>query len=105
MRTAKLDEIVRQTDPAEAGRRRSRSRARVKPFGAPTPRPCMKFQIDTSASTPSLETTPTAPGRPLVVAPDNQSRRELNDHIRHELKDRGVVGRNDHQASVFLVRT
>jgi hypothetical protein len=43
-------------------------------------------------------------GRTLVVAPDNQSRQEVNDHIRRELKDRGVVGPEDHQATVLVPR-
>src|SRR5690349_16497990 len=42
--------------------------------------------------------------RTLVVAPDNQTRQELNDRIRHELKERGTVTGPDHQVKVLTPR-
>src|SRR5262249_53970973 len=42
--------------------------------------------------------------RTLVVAPDNQTRQELNDRIRHELKDRGTVTGPDQQVKTLVPR-
>ena len=42
--------------------------------------------------------------RTLVVAPDNQTRQELNDRIRHELKEQGTVTGPDQQVKVLAPR-
>ena len=106
MRTAKLDEIVRQKDPGlkqvvddlAHGRVRE-AVSELQNQGRIHEIPDRNERFDAIARDYADSS-----GRTLVVAPDNQSRRELNDHIRHELKDRGVVGRQDHQATVLVPR-
>lgn len=106
MRTAKLDEIVRQKDPGlkqvvddlAHGRVRE-AVSELQNQGRIHEMPDRNERFDAIARDYAESS-----GRTLVVAPDNQSRQELNDHIRHELKDRGVVGRQDHQATVLVPR-
>ena len=106
MRTAKLDEIVRQKDPGlkqvvddlAHGRVRE-AVSELQNQGRIHEIPDRGERFDAIARDYADSS-----GHTLVVAPDNQSRRELNDHIRHELKDRGVVGHQDHQAPVLVPR-
>lgn len=44
------------------------------------------------------------PERTLVVSPDNVSRRDLNERIRGELQDRGIVDRQEHVVDVLVPR-
>ena len=106
MQTAKLDEIVRQTDPGlkqvvddlAHGRVRE-AMSELQGQGRVHEIPDRHQRFDAIARDYADSSR-----RTLVVAPDNQSRRDLNDHIRHELKDRGVVGRDDHRAEVLVPR-
>jgi ATP-dependent exoDNAse (exonuclease V) alpha subunit len=45
-----------------------------------------------------------SPERTLVISPDNQTRQELNNRIRGELKERGNVSGPDHQVQVLVPR-
>jgi conjugative relaxase-like TrwC/TraI family protein len=45
------------------------------------------------------------PENTLVVSPDNTSRREINDAIRHELKGSGAVSKDDHRIEVLTQRS
>ena len=106
MQTATLDEIVRQTDPRlkqvvddlAHGRVREAMSA-LQGQGRVHEIPDRHQRFDAIARDYADSS-----GRTLVVAPDNQSRRDLNDHIRHEPKDRGVVGRDDQRAEVLVPR-
>jgi ATP-dependent exoDNAse (exonuclease V) alpha subunit len=40
----------------------------------------------------------------LIVSPDNASRREINDAVRHELQVRGMVNAQDHSLRVLVPR-
>lgn len=106
MRTAKLDEIVRQTDPGLKQVVDDLAHGRVREAVSELQRQGRVHEIPDRHErfNAIARNYADSSGRPLVVAPDNQSRRELNDHVRNELKDRGVVGRNDHQASVLIPR-
>jgi conjugative relaxase-like TrwC/TraI family protein len=46
-----------------------------------------------------------SPDNTLVVSPDNASRRDINDAIRHELKDSGIVSKDDHRMEVLTQRS
>src|SRR4030095_11165342 len=106
MRTAKLDEIVRQEDPGLKQVVDDLAHGRVREAVSDLQRQGRVHEIPARHDRFNAIARDYADssGRPLVVAPDNQSRRELNDYVRNELKDRGVVGRNDHQASVLIPR-
>jgi ATP-dependent exoDNAse (exonuclease V) alpha subunit len=106
MRTAKLDEIVRQRDPELKQVVDHLAHGRVREAVSELDRQGRVHEIpDRSQRFEAIaKDYAESSGRTLVVAPDNQSRRDLNDHIRHELKDRGVVGREDHKATVLVPR-
>jgi conjugative relaxase-like TrwC/TraI family protein len=106
MRTARLDEIVRQQDPAlksvvellatgqvSAALDTLQQQGRVKeiPNGEERVRTIAKSYIESPENT-------------LIVSPDNASRRELNVAVRQELKAIGTVGPDDHTFSVLVQR-
>jgi conjugative relaxase-like TrwC/TraI family protein len=106
MRTAKLDEIVRQKDPElksavemlATGQVSSaldalQKQGRVREISAPDQR------IRAIAQSYSA-----SPERTLIVSPDNASRRELNVAVRQELKANGAIGSEDHQLRILVQR-
>jgi len=106
MRTAKLDEIVRQKDPelkfavemlatgqVSAALDALQKQGRIKEISDGDER------IRAIAST-YIE----SPERTLIVSPDNASRRELNDAVRQELKANGTIGSEDHALRVLVQR-
>jgi ATP-dependent exoDNAse (exonuclease V) alpha subunit len=44
------------------------------------------------------------PDKTLIVSPDNASRREINNAVRHELQARGMVNAQDHSLRVLVPR-
>lgn len=106
MRTAKLDEIVRQKDPALKSAvellARGRSAAaliELREQGCVHEIPDRQERIHTVARmyTASPENT-------LIVSPDNASRRELNLAVREELRANGKLGHDDHSFHVLVQR-
>jgi conjugative relaxase-like TrwC/TraI family protein len=106
MRTAKLDEIVRQQDPAlkstvemlatgqvSAALEALRQQGRVKEI------PDREDRIRTIAKS-YIESTENT----LIVSPDNASRRELNVAVRQELKANGTLALEDHKFGVLVQR-
>jgi conjugative relaxase-like TrwC/TraI family protein len=106
MRTAKLDEIVRQKDPALksavemlAGGQVSaaldalqkQGRVREIPNAEERHRAIARSYVE-------------SPEKTLIVSPDNASRRELNSAVRQELKANGVVAPEDHSFGVLVQR-
>jgi conjugative relaxase-like TrwC/TraI family protein len=106
MRTARLDEIVRQQDPAlkstvellakgqvSAALESLQQQGRVKEISDREDR----IRIIARSYVESPETT-------LIVSPDNASRRELNVAVRQELKANGTLAPQDHTFSVLVQR-
>jgi ATP-dependent exoDNAse (exonuclease V) alpha subunit len=106
MRTAKLDEIVRQKDPAlkcavellATGQVSSaldalQKQGRIKEIVDPEER------IRAIARTYSE-----SPQKTLIVSPDNASRRELNAAVRQELKANNSIGLEDHSFRILVQR-
>jgi conjugative relaxase-like TrwC/TraI family protein len=106
MRTATLDDIVRQKEPAlksavellatgevSAALRALQEQGRVKeiPSAEERVRAIAKSYIESPENT-------------LIVSPDNASRRELNVAVRHELKATGSLGPEDHTFRVLVQR-
>src|SRR5579864_2150998 len=106
MRTAKLDEIVRQQDPAlksavellatghvSAALDTLQQQGRVKeiPNGEARIRAIAKSYVESPENT-------------LIVSPDNASRRELNVAVRQELKATGALAPEDHAFRVLVQR-
>jgi ATP-dependent exoDNAse (exonuclease V) alpha subunit len=106
MRTAKLDEIVRQRDPelksavqllatgqTAAALETLQRQGRVREIPNPQER------IQTIARIYAESPTNT-----LIVSPDNASRRELNCAVRQELKANGKLASEDHSIRVLVQR-
>lgn len=106
MRTAKLDEIVRQKDAAlksavellATGQVSSaldalQKQGRVREISDPEQR------IRAIARSYGE-----SPEKTLIVSPDNASRRELNAAVRQELKGKGTIGSEDHRLRVLVQR-
>ncbi len=106
MRTAKLDEIVRQKDPAlksavellakgqvSAALESLQQQGRVKEI------PNQEERIRAIAKS-YVE----SPEKTLIVSPDNASRRELNVAVRTELKANGTLAPEDHTFRVLVQR-
>src|SRR5271167_2530139 len=106
MRTAKLDEIVRQQDPAlksavellatgqvSAALDALQQQGRVKeiPNAEERIRAIAKSYVESSENT-------------LIVSPDNASRRELNVAVRQELKLNGTLAPEEHAFRVLVQR-
>jgi conjugative relaxase-like TrwC/TraI family protein len=106
MRTAKLDEIVRQKDPA------LKSAVEMLATGQ------VSAALDALQKQGRLREIPNAeerhrviarsyvesPDKTLIVSPDNASRRELNSAVRQELKANGTVAPEDHSFRVLVQR-
>jgi conjugative relaxase-like TrwC/TraI family protein len=106
MHTAQLDQIVRQKDlelkaaveqlargDVAAGIDALRQQGRVREIADPAQR----IQAIAKSYADS-------PERTLIVSPDNASRRQINDAVRHELQARGIVNREDHSLRVLIPR-
>jgi conjugative relaxase-like TrwC/TraI family protein len=106
MRTAHLDEIVRQKDPAlkivveslakgdVSGALQSlQAQGRIREISdaGERIRAIAKSYVE-------------SPERTLIVSPDNASRRDLNVAVREELKSKGTLAREDHQFMVLIQR-
>jgi conjugative relaxase-like TrwC/TraI family protein len=106
MRTAKLDQIVRQKDPelkaavemlatgqvsAALDALQKQGRVREIPDAEERIRAIAKSYVD-------------SPEKTLIVSPDNASRRELNTAVREELKANGTLAPEDHSFRVLVQR-
>ncbi len=106
MRTAKLDEIVRQKDPALksavellATGQVSAALASLQQQGRVKEIPGTQERISAIAKS-YVE----SPEKTLIVSPDNDSRRELNVAVREELKANGTLASEDHSFRVLIQR-
>jgi conjugative relaxase-like TrwC/TraI family protein len=106
MRTAKLDEIVRQKDPA------LKSAVELLAKGQVLSALELLQQQGRVKEVPSAEDRVRAiarsyaesPEKTLIVSPDNASRRELNVAVRQELKTNGSLAPEDHTFRVLVQR-
>jgi ATP-dependent exoDNAse (exonuclease V) alpha subunit len=106
MRTARLDEIVRQQDPTLksavellATGQVSAALDALEQQGRVNEIPNAEERIRTIAKT-YIE----SPENTLIVSPDNASRHELNVAVRQELKAAGTLGPEDHTFRVLVQR-
>jgi ATP-dependent exoDNAse (exonuclease V) alpha subunit len=106
MRTAKLDEIVRQKDPA------LKSAVEMLATGQVSAALDALGQQGRVQEIPDKEERVRAiaksyvesPENTLIVSPDNASRRELNAAVRQELKATGALAKEDHTFRVLVPR-
>ena len=106
MHTAKLDEIVRQKDPA------LKSAVELLATGQTTKAVDLLQQQGRIREIPNPQdrirtiarTYAESPANTLIVSPDNASRRELNMALRQELKASGAVAAEDHSFRILIQR-
>src|SRR6185312_15033500 len=107
MRTAHLNQIIRQNEPelrkaveyfaqgdTETGLALLQEQGRIREV------PNKQERILEIA-----QTYTDAPTGTLIVSPDNASRRQINEAIRVELQQRGLLGRSDQSVSVLVPRS
>ena len=94
MRTAKLDEIVRQKDPALKSAVEMLATGQVSAaLDALQKQGRVKEIVDTEERIRAIARSYIeSPEKTLIVSPDNASRRELNAAVRQELKANGTIG-------------
>jgi ATP-dependent exoDNAse (exonuclease V) alpha subunit len=106
MRTAKLDEIVRQKDPALKSAVELLATGQVSSaLDALQKQGRVKVIVDTEERIRAIARSYSeSPDRTLIVSPDNASRRELNAAVRQELKAKGTIGSEDHSFRILVQR-
>jgi hypothetical protein len=107
MQTSQLDQIMRQKDPELlrvvehfAKNETATGVSLLQQQGRITEIPDNAQRIEAIAKDYAAK-----PENTLVVSPDNASRREINDAIRTELKDSGVVSKDDHRMDILTQRS
>ena len=106
MRTAKLDEIVRQRDPELKRAVEQLAHGQVGAAVESLDRQGRVHEIkghDERISAIAREYAK-SPESTLVVSPDNRSRSEINQRIHDELQSRGVVSQQEHSINTLVPR-
>jgi conjugative relaxase-like TrwC/TraI family protein len=106
MRTAHLDEIVRQKDHALKSAVESLAKGDVPGAIESLHRKGRIREIPDSGERVRAiaRSYVQAPERTLIVSPDNASRRDLNIAVRQELKSKGILAPEDHNFKVLVQR-
>ncbi len=106
MRTAQLDEIVRQKDPALKAAVESLAKGDVS--GALQSLHAEGRIREIRDAGERIRTIARSyvesPEGTLIVSPDNASRRDLNVAVREELRSKGTLAREDHKLRVLIQR-
>ena len=107
MQTARLDEIMRQKDPALKEVVEQLSRGQVFEAVDNLERQNRVHEIVNREDRVAEIAKEYArePKGTLVVSPDNESRRELNTLIHREMQERGAVGQDEHRLHVLDSRS
>jgi len=106
LRTAHLDEIIRQKDPAlkEAVEQLARGEVRVAIGNLNEQGRVHEIGDRQERIAEIAREYVRSPERTLVVSPDNESRREINNHIHRAMQDAGQVKPEEHSVRVLNAR-
>jgi ATP-dependent exoDNAse (exonuclease V) alpha subunit len=106
MKTVKLDEIVRQKDPELKQVVEQLARGQVGEAIVGLERQGRVHEVKDPAErfAAIAKEYAKSPENTLAVSPDNRSRIEINQAIRAELQDRGVVSKEEHRMQVLVPR-
>lgn len=106
MRTAKLDEIVRQQDPELKSTVELLAKGQVSTALESLQQQGRVKEISDRQDRIRIlaKTYIESPEKTLIVSPDNSSRRELNLAVRQELKGNGTLAPEDHTFRVLVQR-
>jgi conjugative relaxase-like TrwC/TraI family protein len=107
MKTAKLDQIVRQKDPELMRAVEHLSRGEVAEGISLLEQQGRVTEIsDPQKRIASIARNyADSPGNTIIVSPDNASRREINQAVRSELQERGLVESENHPMRVLASRS
>jgi conjugative relaxase-like TrwC/TraI family protein len=106
MRTARLEEIVRQKDPALRSAVELLATGQVSlALDALQKQGRVKEIVDAEERIRAIARSYVeSPEKTLIVSPDNASRRELNAAVRQELKANGTIGSEDQRFLILFQR-
>ena len=106
MHTAKLDEIVRQKDPALKSAVEMLAAGQVSAALDALQKQGRVIEIPNAEERHRAiaRSYVESPEKTLIVSPDNASRRELNSAVRQELKANGTVASEDHNLRILVQR-
>jgi hypothetical protein len=106
LRTVHLDEIIRQKDPAlkEAVEQLARGEVRAAIGNLNQQGRVLEIKDREERITEIAREYVRSPERTLVVSPDNESRREINQHIHRAMQEEGKVSGEEHRVHVFYAR-
>ena len=106
MKTVRLDEIVRQRDPALRDVVQQLARGEVQAGMASLERQgrVIEMPARTDRIAGIAREYVKAPGATLVISPDNRSRTEINERIHTELQAQGIVSKQEHQVTTLIAR-
>jgi ATP-dependent exoDNAse (exonuclease V) alpha subunit len=106
LRTARLDEILRQKDPVLKETVEQLTRGEVKEAIASLNNQGRVHEIKDRGERigEMAREYARAPERTLVISPDNESRREINGHIHRAMRESGQVKGADHRVPVLYAR-
>ncbi|NYF81304.1 MobF family relaxase [Granulicella arctica] len=106
LRTAHLDEIIRQKDPAlkEAVEQLARGEVREAIGNLNQQGHVLEIKDRVERIDEIAREYVRSPVRTLVVSPDNESRREINQHIHRAMQESGQVKPEEHRVHVLYTR-
>jgi conjugative relaxase-like TrwC/TraI family protein len=106
LRTAHLDEIIRQKDPAlkEAVEQLARGEVRAAIGNLNQQGRVLEIKNREERIGEIAREYVRSPERTLVVSPDNESRREINQHIHRAMQEEGKVSGEEHRVHVLYAR-
>jgi conjugative relaxase-like TrwC/TraI family protein len=106
LRTAHLDEIIRQKDPAlkEAVEQLARGEVRAAIGNLNQQGRVLEIKDREERISEIAREYVRSPERTLVVSPDNESRREINQHIHRAMQEEGKVSGEEHRVHVLYAR-
>ncbi len=106
LRTAHLDEIIRQKDPTlkEAVEQLVRGEVREAISNLNSQGRVLEIKDRDERIGEIAREYVRSPERTLVVSPDNESRREINQHIHRTMQEEGKVSGEEHRVHVLYAR-
>ena len=107
MRTAQLDQIIRQRDPEllKAVEYLSRNETKIGVEMLQQQRRVTEIADPQRRFEAIAKSYAARPENTIIVSPDNASRRQINQAVRQELQALGILDKNDHQMRVLAPRS
>lgn len=106
MKTVRLDEIVRQRDPAlkQVVEQLAQGEVRAGVASLEQQGRVHEIAVRLDRIAAIAREYVRAPNGTLVISPDNRSRSEINQRIHTELQGQGIVSKQEHQVTTLIAR-